>query len=58
MIDTWFNSLPEDEKETLCIVDIWNAAVEATVTALYEAGNLDKNYREETTKTINKIKSY
>lgn len=43
-IDDWINSLPEDERETMCVADAWKAGARAMLNAIdqwkAEDGNL------------------
>jgi len=53
--DEWISSFPEDERNFLCLVDAWDAAIRATVQELLDSGNLSEYYRQEWTATANKL---
>ena len=52
-LDDWLSDIYEEPTLT----EVWNAAVDATIEALLEEGNIDESYREEWTTTANKVKN-
>jgi len=54
--DDWLEKIPTDERDMIALPDVWRAAVDATIAALYDAGNIDEHYRPEWTETANKVK--
>ena len=55
-LDEWLETIPEDEKDKIALPEVWNAAVDATMNALLEAGNIDNHYRPEWTATAESVK--
>jgi len=56
-LDDWLSDKFDEERDELTWRDIWDAAVDTTINALVEAGNLDNHYRPEWTKTAKEVKS-
>lgn len=54
--DEYLSNVPEDELDKLSLCEVWDAAVDATVAALLEAGNISAHYRDEWVATKNSIK--
>jgi len=52
----WLENTPNDELNLKTWSDVWNAAVDATIQALLDGGNIDEYYRDEWTETANKVK--
>ncbi len=54
--DAWLETIPEDERDKIALPEVWDAAVDATMEALLDEGNIDEHYRAEWTETANKVK--
>lgn len=52
----WFETIPKDELDKIALSDVWRAAVDATIEALVDEGNIDEYYRDEWIATVNKVK--
>jgi len=54
--DDWLITIPEEDLDKIALPDVWNAAIDATINALVDAGNLSEHYLPEWTETVEKIK--
>lgn len=56
--DDWIESFYEDERDKIYLYEVWEAAVNATIDALVEEGNLSvsENYRKSWTQTADNVK--
>jgi len=52
----WLETIPKDELDKIELSDVWRAAVDATIEALVDEGNIDEYYRDEWMATVNKVK--
>jgi len=55
-LNEWLSDKFDDEIQYITWQDIWDSAVDATIQALLDEGNIEENYREEWTATANKVK--
>ena len=43
-LDDWLDTIPEDERETLCIADAWKAGASAMLEALIDRGYISMDF--------------
>lgn len=43
-LDDWLNTIPEDERDTLTITEIWKAGATAMLEALIDRGYIGMDY--------------
>ena len=55
-LDDWLSLIPEDERSMITLPEVWNAAIQATIDALLEAGNISHDYQESWEMTVAAIK--
>ena len=46
-VDKWIESIPDDEREALCVADGWKAGATAMLEALIDRGFISDKYYSE-----------